>query len=437
MCKKQTSVSRSSTDAEIISLGAGLRMDGIPALDLWGFVIEVFHSSPNQSNNTKDQVRGNSSRNTTSNNHTQSQTKVPTQHDNFDLSNVDYVPLNAKFSRFGAMLYIFEDNEAVIKMIVEGRSPTMRLASRTHRVALDRLFDRINLEPKIHTKYVDTKHQLADILTKGNFTRDEWNNLLHLFNISHFSLLCCAQNFSLTICTKTMAKRMQEQEGEERTVAKSKPTMNLVSLVSTSTSTVQSPIASKRPAILKGLCRTDWSSTGKPDAREHNQDAASSSQGWPKDAVLDAGTRKLVATGNSGNSGTEGKDKAWPHNLHISTNYVLHMEKVFSIVRQRDGYSPTDRIKDLDVNTAGVFMSVTLQAAVHLSKDYTANLRSTKNQPKKSWRQLFQVTESLITDQTEITGLTTTDWQQPMWRESILLTERAVQFCNCQNLRLF
>ena len=45
--------------------------------------------------------------------------------------------------------------------------------------------------------------------------------------ICHFSLLCCAQNFSLTSCTKTMAKRMQEQEGENRIVAKSKPTMNL------------------------------------------------------------------------------------------------------------------------------------------------------------------------------------------------------------------
>ena len=39
-----------------------------------------------------------------------------------------------------------------------------------------------------------------------------------------------------------------------------------------------------------------------------------------KDAVLDVGTRKLFASGNSGNSGTEGSDKAWPHNLHISTN---------------------------------------------------------------------------------------------------------------------
>ena len=46
------------------------------------------------------------------------------------------------------LLYVFEDNEAVIKMIIKGRSHTMRHVSRTHRVALDWLFDRINLDSK-------------------------------------------------------------------------------------------------------------------------------------------------------------------------------------------------------------------------------------------------------------------------------------------------
>ena len=48
MCQKQSSVSHSSTEAAIISLNAGLRMDGIPALTLWDLVIEVFHSVPNR-----------------------------------------------------------------------------------------------------------------------------------------------------------------------------------------------------------------------------------------------------------------------------------------------------------------------------------------------------------------------------------------------------
>ena len=31
-------------------------------------------------------------------------------------------------------------------------------------------FDRINLDPQIQIRHIDTKHQLADMLTKGNFT---------------------------------------------------------------------------------------------------------------------------------------------------------------------------------------------------------------------------------------------------------------------------
>ena len=198
MCKKQTLVSHNSTEVELISLDAGLRTDGTPALDLWDLVIDIVHSSPNQSEKNKDQVRGNSLRDTTS-----------TKHNNLELSNVDYVSSNAKSSLF---VYIFEHSEAVIKMIIKGRSPTMRHVSRTHRVALDWLFDRINLDPKIQIGYIDTKRQLTDSLAEGNFTRDEWNNLLQLFNISHFSSTCCAKNSSLMSCSK----RMQEKQTRKK-----------------------------------------------------------------------------------------------------------------------------------------------------------------------------------------------------------------------------
>ena len=147
------------------------------------------------------------------------------------MKDIDSVPSNVQSARQEDLLYVFEDNEAVIKMIIKGRSPTMRHVSRTHSVALDWLFDRINLDSKIQIKYIDTKNQLADILTKGNFTRDEWNHLLNLFNISHFGSAAC---------TAAMAKRAQQGSGEERVTAKSRPMMNLTarmpSVVSSSTS---------------------------------------------------------------------------------------------------------------------------------------------------------------------------------------------------------
>ena len=144
MCKKQTSVSHSSTESEIISLDARLSMDVKPALDLWDLIVTVLHGNTNQSK----QVQGDLSTSPT-------RKKIPGKID--DLNIVDCVSSNANSSHQAAMLYIFDDNEAVIKMIMKGRSPTMRHVSRTHRVALDWLFDRINLDPNIQIKYIDTK----------------------------------------------------------------------------------------------------------------------------------------------------------------------------------------------------------------------------------------------------------------------------------------
>ena len=53
------------------------------------------------------------------------------------MKNIDSVPSNVQSSRQEALLFVFEDNGAVIKKIIKGRSPTMRHVSRTHRVAFD------------------------------------------------------------------------------------------------------------------------------------------------------------------------------------------------------------------------------------------------------------------------------------------------------------
>ena len=194
MCKKQTAVSHSSTESEIISLDTGLRLDGLLALELWDLIVSVL---------------GNISRVSDRSGHPDHDAhKRHKSHKKIDMmEDIDSVPSNVQSARQEASLYVFEDNEAVIKMIIKGRSPTMRHVSRTHRVALDWLFDRFNLDSKIQIKHIDTKNQLADILTKGNFTRDEWNHMLSLFNIGHFSS---------TVCSAAMAKRIQQESGEER-----------------------------------------------------------------------------------------------------------------------------------------------------------------------------------------------------------------------------
>ena len=60
--------------------------------------------------------------------------------------------------------------------------------------------------PKSKSNTLTPKTQFADMLTKGNFTRDEWNRLF-VFNISRFSS---------TNCSEVMSKRSQKDSGEER-----------------------------------------------------------------------------------------------------------------------------------------------------------------------------------------------------------------------------
>ena len=112
MCKKQTSVSNSSTGSEIISLAARLRLHGIPAFNLWDLIVLVLGNTNQNHDRTGRPVVCRDQ------NHVRQQSRGVIN----VLDNVDLVPSNVRFSHQEALLYVFEDNEAVIKMIVKGRS---------------------------------------------------------------------------------------------------------------------------------------------------------------------------------------------------------------------------------------------------------------------------------------------------------------------------
>ena len=86
-------------------------MDGIRGLDLLDFVIEVLHSSSSQTEKSKENVQGNLLHDTRSRKHTDNHVKTPFQYNDLEICNVDCVSSNVRSSRFGAMLYIFEENQ--------------------------------------------------------------------------------------------------------------------------------------------------------------------------------------------------------------------------------------------------------------------------------------------------------------------------------------
>ena len=121
------------------------------------------------------------------------------------------------------------------------------------------------------------------MLTEGNFTRDEWNNLLQLLNISHFISTCCTKNFSLISCS-TLAKRIRNQKEEERIVSILRPVMNMSSyFIATSSSAASSPIASRSTGMPIASEKPDSRMSVEPSSFD---DAASTSQVRLKDAYL-------------------------------------------------------------------------------------------------------------------------------------------------------
>ena len=102
MQETDISFPHSSTESEIISLDTGLRLDGLPALELWDLIVSVFGIISHISDRTGQLVNGKNK-----------------SHYKIDVMQViDSVRSNVQSARQEALLYVFEDNEAVIKMII-------------------------------------------------------------------------------------------------------------------------------------------------------------------------------------------------------------------------------------------------------------------------------------------------------------------------------
>ena len=109
ICKKQTSVSHSSSEAEVVALDAVLRMEGIPAL----LLLKQF----------QDILRGGHGGTAKPDPHTGMLNKGDNEK-NISIANVDHVPCNALVRTNEAKPLIMEDNEAVIQMVKKGRNVT-------------------------------------------------------------------------------------------------------------------------------------------------------------------------------------------------------------------------------------------------------------------------------------------------------------------------
>ena len=295
----------------------------------------------------------------------------------------------------------------------------------------------LNLDTKIQIKYIDTKNQLADILTKGNFTRDEWNHLLTLFNISHFSS---------TASIAAMPKRAQQESGEGRVTAKSRPMMNLTartpSFVSSSASSnpgrtsygYQNPERSvpsdDRTEKLVETSRSDylqedygrsWSSQEwKSGAAEHDRSGKPEGIAWDALQRVDP-HREESLLGRNAHSARYGEliqDRTGkPVPVHqaeqaYSENFIMGSDAAEFVNKVKDQVRKKQKIMSIIAESCDehsiiwrMFMATTMNAATFMGKNFSTIQSVVKNHESLTLKQMFDVTAQLVNNQEEINCL--------------------------------
>ena len=203
---------------------------------------------------------------------------------------------------------------------------------------------------------------------KGNFTRDEWNHLMCLFNISHFSSINSV---------KAMSKRSQESAGEERVRAKSRPMTDLVSRFRGRDPTVLASIASASPAntnserqkVPLSSLNEQQTRTGRPvlgasssNYSEWNIDDKWSSQEWKSGEMLGARTGRPVDDKFVVDDDMD-SDTVTESNLSLKSRPFLN--RLNDRLRKMLNRSPEDSMQDIDKRSS-IWECVCLRNWKHL-----------------------------------------------------------------------
>ena len=68
----------------------------------------------------------------------------------------------------------------------------------------------------------------------------------------------------------------------------------------------------------------------------------------------------------------------------------------------------------------GMFMTVTLESAVFMGKNYQNNCQSIANTTDLTLKQMFDISTRLVSEQDEISGLETIGWENHSWKYFVI-----------------
>ena len=155
---------------------------------------------------------------------------------------------------------------------------------------------------------------------------------------------------------------------------------------------------------------------------EWNADKTWSSQEWKSDELIEDRTVRPVVNAQHTVRFIVENDKMDSYtraesDLSLESRSFLH--RVNDPVRKRQKQSSKDATKDSDKHSViwGMFLSSSLQASVFMGENYSDNWHSIKNTEDLTMKQMFDISEKLITEQSdEICGISTISWEDSSWK---------------------
>ena len=290
---------------------------------------------------------------------------------------------------------------------------------------------------------------------------------LTLFNISHFSC---------TICSAALAKRVQQESGEERVTAKSRPMMNLTarmpSIVSSSTSSNPGKrwYASQDPGksvveddrsgkpdrhFPTGYSKMDygrsWSSQEwKNEAAAHDRSGKPDETSWNamqqvrphhEEPLLDGNAQsvrygEIIHDGSGKPETLNHQEEANSENFVIGGDAAEFVNKVKDQVRSRQ--KRMSNVADSGEEHSilwGMFMAATMNAATFMGKNFSTIQSSIMNSRDLTLKHMFDITSKLVSEQDEINNLDNIQWGKNSWKQLSLIGDETV--INLQRTKVY
>ena len=82
-----------------------------------------------------------------------------------------------------------------------------------------------------------------------------------------------------------------------------------------------------------------------------------------------------------------------------------------------------------------MFMTVTMDSAVFMGKNYLNNCQSIVNTTDLTLKQMFDISTRLVSEQDEISGLETTGWENHSWKYLSLIGDERI--INLQRTKVY